>query len=142
MRAVEPRTSHEYIGKVSRAPATGNQAANTLCDAETRSLVTELPYTRVNRRRQVSHQSGKALEALGHAIEYLADEYAFHGGVFAVVSPEDPQVQAIQILMAANRSVYCECPIAANVWERFRAFVLRSILIAWKDIQRVETRVR
>jgi hypothetical protein len=52
-----------------------------------------------------------ALEALGHAIEYLADEYALHAGRLAAIHAHDPQVEAIQILMAANRAVYYDCPI-------------------------------
>ena len=99
----------------------GNRAANTLCGAETRSAVAEsiaqsgclpafcvsdnfIPDTRVNRRRRVSHQCGKALEMLSRAIEYLADDCAFHGGVFATVSLQDPQVQAIQILIPVRKN--------------------------------------
>ena len=62
-------------------------------------------------RRQISPISGMALEALGHAIEYLADEYALHAGRLAAIHAHDPQVEAIQILMAANRAVYYDCPI-------------------------------
>src|ERR1700756_2280251 len=125
MRTAKLKTPHEYSSKVFHAQAAGNEAANKFCGAEMRSVVVEsinfIPDTRVNRRRHVSRQSGEALETLGHAIEYLADEFAFHGGVFATGSPDDPQIRAIQILMAANRSVYFECPIAPSFRERLRA---------------------
>lgn len=62
-------------------------------------------------RRQISPISGMALEALGHAIEYLADEYALHAARLAAIHAHDPQVEAIQILMAANRAVYYDCPV-------------------------------
>ncbi len=34
----------------------------------------------VRRRRRISPQAGHALEILGHAIEYLADEYVHQAG--------------------------------------------------------------
>ena len=52
-------------------------------------------------------RQGDALEILGHAIEYLADEYVHEGRSF---SANDGQLQAIQLLMAVNRQVYFECP--------------------------------
>lgn len=59
------------------------------------------------RRRRISPQAGRALEILGHAIEYLTDEYVHRGGSF---SSGDPQLEAVQLLMAANRAIYFECP--------------------------------
>jgi hypothetical protein len=61
----------------------------------------------VNRRRRISPQAGHALEILGHAIEYLTDEFVHEGGTF---SPNNAQLQAVQMLMAVNRQVYFECP--------------------------------
>ena len=61
----------------------------------------------VNRRRRISPEAGHALEILGHAIEYLADEYVHEGRSFCA---NDGQLQAIQLLMAVNRQVYFECP--------------------------------
>jgi hypothetical protein len=78
------------------------------------------PAAGTNKRRRISPQSGRGLEILGHAIEYLADEFAFHGGTFAALPAEDAQVRAIQLLMAANRSVYYECPIALTFRERLQ----------------------
>jgi hypothetical protein len=61
----------------------------------------------VNRRRRITPQAGHALEILGHAIEYLADEFMHEGGTF---SADNAQLQAVQILMGVNRQVYFECP--------------------------------
>jgi hypothetical protein len=61
----------------------------------------------VNHRRRISPQAGHALETLGHAIEYLADEFVHEGGTF---SANNAQLQAMQLLMAVNRQVYFECP--------------------------------
>ena len=70
----------------------------------------------VNRRRSISPQAGHALEKLGHAIEYLADEYVHEGGSF---SASDAQLQAIRLLMAMNRQIYFECPEVPALSKRF-----------------------
>ena len=72
------------------------------------------------RRRHIDRESGRALEILGHAIEYLADEYAFAG---SSLFSGDAQVEAIQMLMAVNRQVYFDCPVVPSLGDRFRALV-------------------
>lgn len=69
----------------------------------------------VARRRRISFESGHALELLGHAIEYLTDEYVHDG---RDLSSHDPQLEAIQLLMALNRQIYFECPEKPSLWER------------------------
>lgn len=59
------------------------------------------------RRRRISPQSGRALEILGHAIDYLTGEYMYEGGTFNL---GDSQVQAVLLLMEANREIYLACP--------------------------------
>lgn len=76
-----------------------------------------------NRRRRIDPQSGRALEILGHAIEYLADEYAFSGGPLSV---DHPVVEAMQILMAQNREIYFACPVVPTLAERWCAFWRRA----------------
>jgi hypothetical protein len=66
-----------------------------------------------------------ALEALGHAIEYLADEYAFNAGRLPAIHAHDPQVEAIQILMAANRQVYYDCPVVPSFSVRCKRVLAR-----------------
>lgn len=78
------------------------------------------PEPHIVRRRRISPQSGRALEILGHAIDYLTDEYIHHGGTFCA---RDPQVRAIQLLMALNRQIYFECPEVLTLRERCRAFL-------------------
>jgi len=69
--------------------------------------VAETIRTGLKRRRSISPQAGRALEILGHAIEYLTDEFIHQGGSF---SADDSQLQAVQMLMAINRQIYFECP--------------------------------
>jgi hypothetical protein len=67
------------------------------------------------RRRRISPAAGRALVILGHAIDYLTDEYIHRGGQF---SPGDPAVEAIHMLMAANRAIYFECPVVPSLGQR------------------------
>jgi len=63
-------------------------------------------------RRRISYDSGRALELLGHAIEYLADELVHDAGT----NPEyKGRIAAIQLLMAANRRIYLGCPIVPRL---------------------------
>ena len=74
----------------------------------------------VVRRRRISPHAGRGLEILGHAIEYLTDEFVHRGGPF---SARNEQLQAVQLLMALNRQVYYECPEAPTFGERCRALL-------------------
>lgn len=65
------------------------------------------------RRRKIDRNAGRALEVLGHAIEYLTDEFVHAGGL------DSGELEAIQILMALNRQVYSECPVVPTLSERF-----------------------
>lgn len=73
-----------------------------------------------SRRRHISRKAGRALEILGHAIEYLVDEYVNRAKTF---SANDPEVKAVHILMALNRQVYFECPVVPTFEERLRAWL-------------------
>jgi hypothetical protein len=82
------------------------------------ALAGKAPLARAARRRVISPQSGRALEILAHAIEYLTDEYTEHA---ATLSANDPEVQAIQLLMSVNRQVYFDCPLVPTFAERVYA---------------------
>lgn len=73
-------------------------------------------------RREVSYESGRALEILGHAIEYLADELVHEGRSAA---EESGRLEAIQLLMSLNRQIYYACPPAPGFGERIRRAVQR-----------------
>ncbi len=72
------------------------------------------------RHRRVTPKAGHALEKLGHAIEYLTDEFVHQGGS---LSSNNAQLQAVQLLMALNREVYFECPEVPTLGERFRSIL-------------------
>lgn len=72
--------------------------------------------------RRISPPAGHALEILGHAIEYLTDEFV-HAG--AALSARDAQVEAVQLLMALNRQIYFSCPEIPTLGDKFRALLHR-----------------
>jgi hypothetical protein len=75
---------------------------------------------RAHHRRRISPEAGHALEILGHAIEYLADEYVNEGGSF---SAHDPRLEAVQLLMARNREIYFACPEVPSISDRLRSWL-------------------
>lgn len=77
------------------------------------------------RRRSISPEAGRALELLGHSIEYLTDEFVHRRGSLCV---HDPEFEAIQLLMARNREIYLACPVVASLRERVGALA-QSIMI-------------
>ena len=88
-----------------------------------RAVAATIPV-QFHRRRRINPQAGHALEILGHAIEYLTDEFVHEN---AEMSPMNGQLEAVQLLMAANRRVYYECPEVQTIGQRIRAaFGLRT----------------
>ncbi len=77
------------------------------------------------RRRRIDTETGRAIEMLGHAIEYLADEFALDCMSQRVgnVGAPHPQIAAIELLMARNREVYFACPEVPTVGERLRSLL-------------------
>lgn len=61
-------------------------------------------------RRRITPTNGRALEILGHAIEYLADEYAMTALQMGTLDSGDPRVEAVQLLILLNREVYFSNP--------------------------------
>jgi hypothetical protein len=88
-----------------------------------KSVVRAVP----KRRRQITPQAGRALEILGHAVDYLTDEFMESGGALAASNPE---LEAVQLLMALNRQVYFECPEMPSFGERCHALFARFHLVS------------
>ena len=75
-------------------------------------------------RRRLSPEGGKAIEVLGHAIEYLADEYAADTTSKGVLASADPRIEAIEVLKALNRAVYFSGTEVQPVFRRVRQWFL------------------
>jgi hypothetical protein len=92
----------------------------------------------MRRRRQISQEAGRGIEMLGHAIEYLADEFSLDcmrldgmdGAADAQADSKlgarlgvHPRIQAIELLMARNREIYLSCPVAPTWAERLEMWL-------------------
>ena len=62
---------------------------------------------------------------LGHAIEYLADEFALDcmSGEAKPRQGVPPRIAAIELLMERNREIYFSCPEAPSFALRFRSLL-------------------
>ncbi len=77
-----------------------------------------------HRRRRLSADAARGLEKLGHAIEYLTDEFVFDG------EPNHNsrnQLQAIQLLMGLYGRVYSEYPEAPSLLDRCRLALVQLL---------------
>jgi hypothetical protein len=72
------------------------------------------------KRRSITPETGRALVTLGHALEYLTDEFVHEGGSFTA---NRGQIDAIQLLIRLNRQVYMSCPEAPGFGQWLRSFV-------------------
>jgi hypothetical protein len=77
-------------------------------------------------RRHITPVNGRALEILGHAIEYLADEYALNSLQLGTLDSGDPRVEAVQVLMLLNREVYFSNPEYEPLRRRLARWLFRG----------------
>lgn len=74
-------------------------------------------------RRRIPPNAGRGLEKLGHALEYLTDEFVIDGCRFA---EDHGRLEAIQLLASLNRQIYFACDLEptfrARVQSAFRRF--------------------
>lgn len=68
----------------------------------------------------LARRSGRALEILGHAIEYLTDEYVRDN---SPAEAKEGTLRAILLLMEANRDIYHSRPKPLSLRERLRAIL-------------------
>ena len=76
------------------------------------------------RRRRISPEAGRGLEILGHAIDYLTDEFCVSAG--SQFNLADSRVQAVLLLMERNRAIYFACPEVPTLGERLRNWLHRK----------------
>ena len=70
--------------------------------------------------RHVTPETGRALEILGHAIDYLTDEGEADG---TITDPSNGRTKAVCLLMALNRQIYLACPEVPTIAQRWRSFL-------------------
>ena len=74
--------------------------------------------------RRGTLEQGRALETLGHAVEYLIDTRLFEPGEH---NARDEQ-EAVQILMRMSRAVFAECPEVMSMRKKMRQWVWERLL--------------
>ncbi len=74
-------------------------------------------------RRRGTRAQGRALETLGHAVEYLVDTRMFHIEAF---NPVDER-EAVQILMRMSREVFSECQEVVSLRKRLKRWVAKRM---------------
>lgn len=72
-------------------------------------------------RRNTTPEQGRALETLGHAIEYLVDSRLFERWE----SPAD--AEAVHLLMACSRAVFAGCEEVAPWHQRVQRALLKKL---------------
>ena len=98
--------------------------ASSIADFSNSLPVPAASASRAQIRRRIGPEAGHALEKLGHAIEYLTDEFVHQRGE---ISAHNGTLEAVQLLMSLNRQVYFDCPVAPTISERLRSvFHLRD----------------
>ncbi|HEV2272913.1 MAG TPA: hypothetical protein VGR96_02035 [Acidobacteriaceae bacterium] len=105
-------------------------ATKAVFQAPEKSLATSAARSSQTPLRRISPANGRALEILGHAIEYLTDEYALNVFEVGILDSVDPRIEAIQTLMALNRQVYYACPEIEPALRRIARRLFGSPVIA------------
>lgn len=117
-------TTKSFISKVSTDSGATLDTDPRICLPPLTSRLEAMRRSSV--RRRVSPVSGRALEILGHAIEYLADEYVLKAARTGTLNPDDPRIDAMYILMSLNREVYYACPEVEPALPRIARWLSRS----------------
>ena len=73
-------------------------------------------------RRRITPEAGRGLEMLGHALEYLTDEFVRDGCRFG---EDQGRLQAIQLLASLNRQIYFACGVEPSFRERVQLLFRR-----------------
>ena len=73
--------------------------------------------------RRGTAEQGRALEALGHAVEYLVDSRLFLLDQAAVRSDDE----AVQIMMRLSRAVFAECPEVVSLRRKLHMWVVERL---------------
>ena len=112
------------ISNMATMAQTGTMISDPISD-QTPSLLRAIAAQQFYKPRRITPEAGRAIEMLGHAIEYLADEFALEcrSRENQVGSGKHPQIVAIELLMTRNREIYFSCPTAATFGERLRSLL-------------------
>jgi hypothetical protein len=63
-------------------------------------------------RRILTREQGRALETIGHAVDYLNDCYLYNGGDEEILNVSGPFIEALHLLIAARQEILWSLPVA------------------------------
>lgn len=69
--------------------------------------------------REITPEAGRALQILGHAIDYLVDTAAARIERGSSLRTELGALDAVELLKARNREIYFACPVIQPMKQRF-----------------------
>lgn len=77
-----------------------------------------------HKRRVLSREQGRALETIGHAVDYLTDSYIHEGADHDLIDFRSPGMDAVHILVGAQRQIHSSLPFV----EPFRLRLWQALL--------------
>jgi hypothetical protein len=95
-------------------------AAASNCLLNSYSAPEALGAGRTWSRRRVASRAAHAQKILGHAIEYLTDEFVQNG---ESNSADSDLLEAVKLLMALNHKAYHESAQAPTLWQQLHTFL-------------------
>ena len=89
-----------------------------LAFSNTRGVASSTP---IPGRRKITPEAGRGLEKLGHALDYLTDEFVVNG-----CSPSEyGTLEAIQLLASLRKQIYFACGVEPTIRERVHSLLRR-----------------
>ncbi|MGC1782502.1 MAG: hypothetical protein WA708_08300 [Acidobacteriaceae bacterium] len=108
----------EGHSKTGVQAATGLQRPSTSATVPQRNAATgsdaavAAPAARRPMRRILTREQGRALETIGHAVDYLNDCHLYDGGDEEILNAAGPFTEALQVLIAARQEILWSLPVA------------------------------
>ena len=62
-------------------------------------------------RRRIGREQGRALETLGHAVDYLCASYLQNGSDHAILDFRGPEMDAVRLLIDVRRELLASLPL-------------------------------
>lgn len=78
------------------------------------------PAVVTGKRRIMTREQGRALETIGHAVDYLQDIYLHNGPDQEILGSDSPAMEAVRILVATRRELLNSLPLRETFSQRTR----------------------
>ncbi len=110
------------VSSIIELPAENSAATTNIyrVDPRVSAETRKTPVVDECQPRHIPYKAAQALEILGHAIEYLSEAGGYEE---ATVPEERAHLEAVQILMSLNHSIYFACPPVGSFRVRWHSFL-------------------